>query len=65
MRHVFSLSAVDFSTTAALATAAMGDNMDVDMDIDLAEDPEIAQLEAEAMNIVRTRSDAPHKEQLT
>lgn len=43
----------------------MGDNMDVDMDIDLAEDPEIAQLEAEAMNIVRTRSDAPHKEQLT
>lgn len=30
----------------------MADNMDVDMDIDLTADPEIAELEAEAMNIV-------------
>jgi hypothetical protein len=32
-------------------------DMDVDMDIDLGLDPEIAQLEAEAMKIVRRQSD--------
>ena len=31
-------------------------DMDVDMDIDLGLDPEIAQLEAEAMKIVRPRT---------
>jgi hypothetical protein len=36
------------------ATSTMADiDMDVDMDIDLGLDPEIAQLEAEAMKIVR------------
>lgn len=52
VNNVFPLSSIDVSNFAAQPTTTMDDSMDVDMDIDLAEDPEIARLEAEAMNIV-------------
>ncbi|GAB7348045.1 hypothetical protein MBLNU459_g6081t1 [Dothideomycetes sp. NU459] len=42
---------MDVGDSIAQQAAAVSDSMDVDMDIDLAEDPEIARLEAEAMNI--------------
>ena len=52
---------LDTTTTASTAhtTSSTMDNMDVDMDIDFAEDPEIARMQAaaEQMQAVRYRTD--------